>query len=265
MRDYLCTLKADVVREVKESWQYRMGLMTDLLVQFLLYVGLLFAGKFTWLTRQYTAGSGESKSLLLIGFIFWSYSIAAISQMGIDIGMEASRGTLEQKFMAVVPPPVLLLGKAVGGIAVSSILVAVMIAVSAILLGVDLNITSAAILALGITLIGMYGIGFIFAGIALVAKRTGQLIFLVQLALLFLSGIFMPLEDMPVAIAVIGQSLPLTRGIDIARRAAGNYLPIRFQDWFMLTIASLACLVIGLISFSVADRQARKKGLLGKY
>jgi len=107
--------------------------------------------------------------------------------------------------------------------------------------------------------------GFIFGGIVLLAKKTGQLIFLVQVALLFLSGTFMPLGDMPLAIVKIGQSIPLTRGIDLARRAAGNDVPISLQDWWMLIMTALSWLAAGLIVFSMADRQARKEGLLGKY
>jgi len=263
--DYIRILNAEIVRELKESWQYRTGFLTDLLVQFLLYVGFLFTGKFTWLIKEYTAGVGESRGLFLLGYLFWSYSIFAISQMGNDIASEATVGTLEQKFMGIVPPPLLLAGKAVGGMTVSSLLAAIIIALSSILLKVNINITTAALLSLGITLIGMYGMGFIFAGIVLLAKKTGQLIFLVQLALLFLSGTFMPLEDMPAAVAVIGRSIPLTKGMDIARRAAGNYLAIGFQDWLMLSIISLGWLAIGLTVFSIADRQARKEGLLGKY
>ncbi len=265
MLDFLRILKAEIVREIKESWQYRTGFLVDLLTQFLLYVGLLFTGKFTWLIREYAMGAGESRGLFLLGYIFWVYSISALSQMGNDIAREATVGTLEQKFMAIAPPPVLLTGKALGGIAISSAIAATMIAVSSIFLQVEVNITAPALLALGITLIGMYGMGFIFGGIVLLAKKTGQLIFLVQVALLFLSGTFMPLGDMPLAVAGIGQSIPLTRGIDLARRAVGNYVPISFQDWLMLIITAGSWLAAGLIVFSMADRRARKEGLLGKY
>lgn len=262
---YLRILKAEIVREVKEAWQYRTGFLADLLTQFLLYVGLLFTGKFTWLLREYTMGIGESRGLFLLGYIFWSYSILALSQMGSDIAREATVGTLEQKFMAITPPPLLLMGKAIGGVTISSILAAIMIVASSVLLGVKTAIPAAAFLALGIALAGMYGMGFIFAGIVLLAKKTGQLIFLVQMALLFLSGTFMPLEEMPLVVAEIGRSIPLTRGIDIARRAAGNYVSPGFQDWLMLIAISAIWLVIGLIVFSLADRRARQEGLLGRY
>ncbi len=263
--DCLRAMKAEIIREIQESWQYRTSLFTDLAVQILLYSGLLFTGKFSWLPSQYGGQSDGSRSLLLIGFVFWSYAIYALSQMGNDVAKEAAAGTLEQKFMAVVPPPLLLVAKAIGGSIISSVMVLLLIGVSALLFGVYIQLTLAAIISLGITLAGMYGLGFAFAGLAILVKRTGQIIFIIQIALLFLTGTFMPLGDLPPLVASLGRFIPLTWGIDIARRSVGGLEHITVYAWLWLAFTSSICMTFGLVTFFMAYKRARRDGLLGRY
>jgi len=265
MLDYLRALKAEIVREVQEAWQYRTGLLSDLAVQALLYAGLLLSGRFSWLLREYGSRSSGSRSLLLIGFVFWSYAIYAIGQMGNEINKEAMVGTLEQKFMGVVPPPLLLVGKAIGGTIVSSTLVLALVGIILLLFKLELNITLVVPFSLGVTLIGMYGLGFAFAGLALLVKRTGQLVFLVQIALLFLTGTIIPVNSLPPIVGFLGKLIPLTWGIDIARRSVGDVGGISVYHWLGLIAASSVSLIFGLVTFSLAYDRARRDGLLGQY
>ena len=264
MTEYLRAVKAEIVREVKESFQYRTALASDLVVLALVYSGLLFSGKFTWIYRQYGGEPGESLSMLLLGYMFWSYSIYALSQMGNDIAREASVGTLEQKFMGVVPLPLLLAAKALGGSIVSSLLVAVLVMLSTVAFRVTLQITISAFLALLVTLVGMYGLGFAIAGLAILVKRTGQLVFLLQILLLFLTGAILPLNSMPLIAVFLGRSLPLTWGIDVARASVAGTGGI-VSRWIWLLLTSAASLAFGLILFSWFCKKAREEGALGRY
>jgi len=185
--------------------------------------------------------------------------------MGNEVNREAMVGTLEQKFMAVVPPPLLLAGKAIGGTVISSISLLILVGAILLLFKLQLDVTSLALLSLGVTLIGMYGLGFAFAGLALLVKRTGQLVFLIQIALLFLTGAIIPVTSLPPIIGFFSKLIPLTWGIDIARRSVGDMGSIRVDHWLGLIAASSICLVFGLVTFSLAYDRARRDGLLGQY
>ncbi len=264
MSDYLRAVKAEVVREIKESFQYRTALLIDLVVLLLVYSGLLFSGRFTWIYRQYGGRLENSRGMMLLGYMFWSYSIYALSQMGNDVAGEASLGTLEQKFMGVVPIQLLLAAEAVGGSVVSSFLVAVLVVISTLFFRVNLEITVFAFLALLVTLVGMYGLGFAIAGLSILVKRTGQLVFLLQILLLFLTGTFLPLSIMPSAVALFGKLFPLTWGIDVARASVAGSGGIASR-WMWLLLTSAGSLAFGLFVFSWFCRKAREDGALGRY
>ncbi len=262
--DYLRAAKAEVARELKESFQYRTALAIDLVVLLLVYSGLLFSGRFTWIYRRYGGKLGDSRGMMLLGYLFWSYSMYALSQMGNDIAREASLGTLEQKFMGVVPIQLLLAAKALGGSVVSSFSVIVLVVISTLFFGVHLEITAIAVLALLITLVGMYGLGFAVAGLAILVKRTGQLVFLLQILLLFLTGTFLPLDVMPAPVAFLGKTIPLTWGIDVSRASVAGTGGIATR-WMWLLLTSTASLAFGLLVFSWFCRKAREDGALGRY
>ena len=265
MRDYIYALEAEFILELRQSWKYKTGFFTDLIVQFLIYSALLFAGRYTWMTRQYGGALNESKSLMLLGYVFWSYAILAISQMGNDIRIEANRGTLEQKSLSVVPLSWLFISKAFSGVIVSTVFVSLIIGMSTLFFNVGIKITTGAFCAWAVMLIGMYGFGFIIAGITLVVKKVGQLTFLIQIALLFLTGTFMPLKSFPYVFQLIGKSLPLTLGMEIAKMSIGGTKIIDSERWMMLVFISIIYLVIGLTIFHILECAARQKGLLGKY
>ena len=125
-------------------------------------------------------------------------------------------------------------------------------------------IEALAVLALLITLVGMYGLGFAVAGLAILVKRTGQLVFLLQILLLFLTGTFLPLDVMPAPVAFLGKTIPLTWGIDVSRASVAGTGGIATR-WMWLLLTSTASLAFGLLVFSWFCRKAREDGALGRY
>ncbi len=265
MKDYLRAFKAEFLLNLRQSLRYKMSFFSDLIVQFLIYSALLFAGRYTWMTREYGGAVSDSKSLMLVGYVFWSYAILAIGEIGSAIKAEANRGTLEQKCLSVVPLSWLLMAKAFSGVIVSTTFVAMLIGMSMIVFNVSVKITFGAFMAWFIMIIGMYGFGYMMGGIALIVKKLGQLTFLVQIALLFLTGTIMPLKEFPYVFRVIGESLPLTLGMEIARTSIGGTKTVSFESWILLVFISMIYLLIGLSVFHVSQRIARHEGLLGRY
>lgn len=100
---YFNTLKSEIILNIKDSFSYKIGIINDILILGVLYFSLVFIGTGSSLASTYGSKIGDSNTLLLIGYVFWSLSIAAIGSVSAEISSEATKGTLEQKFMAVVP------------------------------------------------------------------------------------------------------------------------------------------------------------------
>ena len=117
-----------------------------------------------------------------------------------------------------------------------------------------------------ISLIGAYGLGFLFAGIALVFKRTQAMVGLVFSLMIFLTGALVGLESLGWIYQVFKYALPLTWGISLMRETLtkGENLVTLFQSGELigLSIHSLIYLAVGLIVFTIGFWRARGKGTL---
>lgn len=122
---------------------------------------------------------------------------------------------------------------------------------------------------LGLSVLGLYGFGFMLAALALIFKRVGPVATVLQYILLFITGAIIPLENFPVIIRTIGQTLPLSAGIKAMQMSVIERLPlaaiIRDPVFSNLLLSTVIYVFLGLTAFMVADRFARQKGLLGQY
>jgi len=159
-----------------------------------------------------------------------------------------------------VPIQWLLLGQFISSITVE-VVVCIIISLAAFLfIGTKIIINGTIIISLILTLIGMFGIGLILGAVALKEKKIGNIIFLIQIFLLFVSDTLTTNNFLP----NINKVLPLTNGIDVARKAAANS-SVTGQDWLILITSSLLWLAVGYIVFTLASRYVKRKGLLSDY
>jgi ABC-2 type transport system permease protein len=73
-----------------------------------------------------------------------------------------------------------------------------------------------------LSLIGAYGLGYLFAGLALVFKRVGALSSLVFSLLILLTGAFVGLESLGWLFDVMRLAFPLAWGISLMRQVLGE-------------------------------------------
>jgi ABC-2 type transport system permease protein len=117
-----------------------------------------------------------------------------------------------------------------------------------------------------ISLVGLYGFGFMLAGITLILKRIGQVAFLIQVILLFF--IMAPMEIIPKSLYFVFSLLPLVKGINLIKTVMTNHislLQISSADWLNLIVVSLIYLSIGILVYMLCDNHARKNNLIGQY
>ena len=95
---------------------------------------------------------------------------------------------------------------------------------------------------LAVTLVGVFGFGFVVAGAMLVLKQVHSFANLLQNVLLFLNGTMLPVDAMPGWMAGIARTLPTTQGVIVLRKVVleGHSLASTWRD------GSLVWLVVGV-------------------
>jgi len=265
----LTILRAEIYKELIETRRYTFNLAVSIVIQTVIFLGILFlAIGFSPIGVGASVDVHLAKSFLIVGYTFWTLAMLAINNMGQDITTEMTTGTFEQKYMAYGSPVIVLAGRALGNIVVSLVYVAVLLPVLMLVTGVRVQVPWTVAPVLALTLVGLYGLGYILAGMALVFKRIGQVAYGIQLLLLFFGGFADP-DRVGAGLATFGRMLPLTAGVEAARELIirGSGLDRLIADGTLcdLCVNSAVYLAAGLAAFCVCDRIARSRGLLGKY
>jgi ABC-2 type transport system permease protein len=208
----------------------------------------------------YNVAENMSKSLVLQGYVFWSFAVLILGSMSNTIRTDATKGTLEQKAMAVVPLQFLLLGDFISNLLVNIIVVCTICVISILFLGTTIYFNILTIGALIITLLGMYGISLIFGGIALISKRINNLVYIFQLILLIVSNAVFQIEGT----AEIGKIFPITTGIEIGRKYMIG-APVGIGENIFFIFSSLIWLIAGIFTFEFFMRKSKYKGILAQY
>ncbi|HET7769437.1 MAG TPA: ABC transporter permease, partial [Chloroflexota bacterium] len=186
---------------------------------------------------------------------------------------EASTGTLEQMYMTPAPMVALMVGRSLGMLLVASVqatLVGVAIALI-VRLPVTLDLRAVALGApvFALTMVGMFGFGFAIAGLSLVVKRAGTVMSMLQTALLYFSGVLLPLEALAPEMAAVARVLPATLGVAalrelvFGRRSLGELWLDGAIPW-LIVHSALYC-ALGWLIYRWCESIAKRQGSLGQY
>ena len=104
MRIILQECKMDLLRAVR----YRVGMISDLVLFTVLLVFFLMSDTGTSFGEEY--GTGDHKTLLLLGYVAWTLSSAAINTVAPQISGEVQRGTFFLKINSRIPMQLIYFG-----------------------------------------------------------------------------------------------------------------------------------------------------------
>jgi len=210
------------------------------------------------------AGPAFADSLggIIVGFFVWTLAIVAYSGLAWNVTREAQWGTLERLFMSPHGFGTVMATKTVANVCLSFLwagtLLVVMMGLSGRWLVIDpLTVAPLAVL----TLASIVGIGFAFAGLALVYKRIENLFQLVQFG-------FVGLIAAPVGSYGWLRLLPVSHGSYLLRRAMDGGVPLwemAATELALLGGTSTAYLLAGYYCFHRAQLRARRDALMGQY
>lgn len=243
--------------------RYPMNTLAQFVAVCLFFAVIFFGGQAVATNVGEGAGAfGETFDGLIVGWFLWTMSLTAYFSLAQTVTQESQWGTLEQLYMSPFGFGTVM-GASVVGLLLESLLwgggiLAVMLATTGRALAVDVvTVVPVSLFAL----LSVVGIGFVFAGGALVYKRIENVSQLMQFVLIGLIAA-------PVADLAPLRYLPLVQGSAMLQRAMGDgtrlwqFPPV---DLLVLVGTGVVYCLLGYGVFRVAARRARREGLMGQY
>lgn len=253
----LALLSVVVRKQVTLLVRYPVNTATRFLTLIILFGLILFGGE-----AAVGAAITDSIAGIIVGFFIWTLAIIAFSGLAWNVTREAQWGTLERLFLSPHGFGTVMVVKMVVNVLLSFLwgfaVLLVMMALSGQWLTVDpLTVVPLVLLTLG----SICGLGFLFAGLALLYKRIENLFQLVQFG-------FIGLIAAPVGSYGALSLLPVSHGSYLLRRAMENGTRLwQFAPGELgLLVATSACYFLGgYYCLYRSHRRARRKGLMGQY
>ncbi|GCE49301.1 ABC-2 type transport system permease protein [Thermosporothrix hazakensis] len=205
----------------------------------------------------------------LIGSSVWTYLSVTFEGVTDMITIERWEGTIEHTFMAPISRFTHLVGSCWYAVAHGLLFTAVQLLVVCAFFSLDLShanyLSAIFIMLLGsISFIGM-GIGASILPL-LFTERGTQMSFIVRAVLLLVSGVYYPIDVLPVWMQYMAYVSPATYVIQGLKEALINgasiWSPVMWANTWPLIIAGIVTIPVGIYIFGIAERYAKRTGKL---
>jgi len=246
--------------------RYKANFLFEILTSALFGFGmLLFSFAFNTSLLGETVGSTNYVTFFILGVSFQSWqSIALWTASGIFQG-ELSTGQIDYTFSC----PFSRYWYIVSNIAASAVqstlfffpmffiglwLTSATLTITGIILGLMATILSVAALA---------QLGAIFASLTLRYRQVSAIFGFFNFAFQMLTGMFIPVQLLPLPLQIIGQSLPVTFGMDLMRyyTMATKSIMLVEYEWLILFIQLGILSIIARLAVLYLERTAKDQGL----
>ena len=250
-------LKKLVLSEVR----YFINFLSDLIVYYILFLGLYFFIK----CNGNLSGSNlnDTISLQLVGYLSWFFFSFTITFSTNTLSSETAQGTFEQLCINSNSMIKIFLIKLI----VVSIRNIVLILPLAILLalstGIKIALSFNAFLVFIIMIVGIFGLSLILAGLEVYYKKIGQFPFI--LSILLLGSSIVDTSSFPKSFKNILYALPFTKGTDLIKFSVSKKYIITSNDILLISINSIVYLFLGIFLFNYFFDKAKQKGSLSSF
>lgn len=255
---WLNLLKANTRKEYIELKRYLPNTIAMLFTFYIIFLGMFLGIQ--------VIGDPSTQDIntqyAIVNYIFWFLAFMIINSIGYEVINEAMRGTLEQLNMSPMGIWRIMSARLIATTLLYSVMIIFLLFLSMFTTGQWLNLDLVSIIPiLVLTLISMFGMGFIIAGISIILKQ-------VQAFLQILQFILAGLTFVPLALSPFLAYLPFVKGVDLVREIMINGVTlsqIPDGDFLILGFNAIFYLLLGLGIFFYCERVAMKKGLMAHY
>ncbi len=204
---------------------------------------------------------------LLIGTLAWAYLSAVIDDIGLVISWERWEGTIEHTLMAPVPRTLHLAGMCLFAVLHATIRTLLIGGVALTFFSVDFGkadwLGAAAVLLVGS--VSVAGLA-VLAGVLplMYPERGSQMTFMVQAAILLVSGVYYSVDVLPGWLQALSHASPATYILDGIRGAVqeGKGVTDLGRELALLAVFGVILVPLSLLVFDMAERWAKRTGKL---
>ncbi len=202
-----------------------------------------------------------------IRYAIWVLCLAAVVGLPQKIQEEAMTGVLEQRFLAPKGGISNLIMSHIAGLFLWALGTTLVFFFMVFVAGTPVVFDWSILPVVLLVLLGIEGVGFLLAGLALLFKKIGAVTQLLQTALLGLA--LLPADRLPNTWQQVIQAFPLAAGLpllnDLLLSRIDFETVVNRSDFWVLLMSSTVHLMVGLVGLRWAVRRARQRGLIGQY
>lgn len=251
--------------ELRRSWtvylRYPMDFFSGLAIMFVTFYVLLAGAK-------YVAGPatqfGDRLDGIILGYWLWNLAVFAFSYTATAVRLEAMAGTLEQLYLSPFSSLRIFIVRCLASLTMNLLTSSLLLGLLLLITGRRLSFSPMLVFPLVAVLLATYGFGLAMSGISLLFKQTGQFQAIAQFALLPL--VMVPFESWGLPwLRHVYAVLPVVPAAEILRDLMTRASEPGLGEYAVALANGAAYLVVGIILFRMADRQARLRGLLSQH
>lgn len=243
--------------------RYKVNFAAQIVGMYLFFAVIFFGGQAA--VRNVGGGMGAlggTLDAIIVGWFLWTMAQSAYSSLSQEVTQESRWGTLEQLFMSPHGFGRILGVKVFVNMLISMLIGATMLALMLLTTGRTLTLDIVTILPIVVlTLLTVVGIGYIFAGLALIYKQISNVSQLMQFVLVGL--IAAPAAELsPLNV------LPLVQGsgmLQTAMREGVRLWEFTALELSILVGTAVVYSAVGYFIFMTCLHVARDRGVMGHY
>jgi len=203
-------------------------------------------------------GGGSSFDFIAPGFIAMNVMMSGLTALGAALARERESGTLAGILMSPISRMSIILGKTVSHAIRNLFQASITMTIAILVFGITIRgnpLLIAAILVVGT--ISFLGLGIVATSIAKEQESAQMVLGLLQFAMMFLSGVLFPIEQMPSVLQLVSKVLPLTYVVDALRKVMilGAGIESIIFPLSILIILGVVTMTLGVPLFDRATRR----------
>lgn len=261
-------------KELRIARRYPLNLANEVLqpiYQFLLpslLLGATFLVGGRALGLEASTGTADLAGYLFLGMIVGGLTGTAFWEIAFSFKREMDAGTLEPAWLTPTRPETMVIGRALGGLAIGGSASLVLIGIGWLVFGASFAPgTWLAVPALVVAALSMIGIGYLVAAAVLLMREPGFFVDATNFLFAMASGVAFPVVVLPDLVEWVAYLLPTTYALDILRIHALGTTPLIPEplEWAALVATSLLALWAGVLAFRRTEHRMRVLGTLGQH
>ena len=183
-------------------------------------------------------------NFLIPGIVGMTAMFGSINET-MSIVWDKSLGVFDRILAAPVSSTSIIIGKTMAGAVMGVVSALVLLIIGSSLFGVSFVNIGFVILIVVLASFSFTGIGTIISGLASEPREAMMLSNLLRFPMMFLGGVFFPVEAMPMPLPYIARVLPLTYATEALRAAMTENVTVVLFDAIVLVAYTVGAIVVG--------------------